>query len=110
MTEIITYFFHTLTNVPVNEGTLRVQKVELVVQTTPRAGDGSGVRQHAKTASNLREISPRNVRRGLIADTKLETGRAPVDKLDGPLRLDDSNSSVNILGNDIAAVQECAGH
>lgn len=27
----MTYFFHTLTNVPVNEGTLGVEQVELVV-------------------------------------------------------------------------------
>lgn len=28
--------FHTLTDVPVDEGTLRVEQVELVVETAPR--------------------------------------------------------------------------
>ena len=40
-------FLHTLTNVPVNEGTLGVHEVELVVESGPGLGDGSGVGQHA---------------------------------------------------------------
>ena len=42
---------------------------------------------------------------GLIADTELETGRAPVNKLDGALGLDNSNGSVNVLRDDIASVE-----
>jgi len=38
---------HTLTNVPVNEGTLGVHEVELVVESGPGLGDGGGVGQHA---------------------------------------------------------------
>lgn len=40
-------FLHTLTNVPVDEGTLGVHEVELVVESRPGLGDGRGVGQHA---------------------------------------------------------------
>lgn len=40
-------FLHTLTNVPVNEGTLGVHEVELVVESGPSLGDGGSVGQHA---------------------------------------------------------------
>jgi hypothetical protein len=38
---------HTLTNVPVNEGTLGVHEIELVVESGPGLGDGGSVGQHA---------------------------------------------------------------
>lgn len=47
---------------------------------------------------------------GLVADTELEAGRAPVHKLDGPLRLERGNSVVGVVGDDITAVQEARGH
>ncbi len=40
----------------------------------------------------------------------LETGGAPVDKLDGALRLDGGNGRVHVLGHDVAAVQQAARH
>jgi hypothetical protein len=42
---------HTLTNVPVDECTLGVHKVELVGKSGPCLGDGGGVGQHAPIAS-----------------------------------------------------------
>jgi hypothetical protein len=33
-------FFHTLTNVPMDEGTLGVQEIKLVIETGPGIGDG----------------------------------------------------------------------
>jgi hypothetical protein len=42
--------------------------------------------------------------------TYLETGRAPVDKLDGSLRLDVGDSSVDILGDDVSSVEKTTGH
>lgn len=39
----------------------------------------------------------------------LETGRAPVDELDCPLRLDVGNSSVDVLGDDVSTVEQAAG-
>ena len=103
-------FLHTLTDVPVNKGTLRVQKVELVVKTAPSARDGSRVGKHTQAASNLGKVTTRDVSGRLITDTKLETGGAPVDELDRSLRLNDTDGSVDILRDDITTVQESAGH
>ena len=96
---------HTLTDVPVHKGTLRVEKIELVVETAPGGRDGSGVGQHAHAAGNLGQVTTRNVGGGLIADTKLETGRTPVDELDGAFGLDDADGSVDVLGDDITTVE-----
>ena len=101
---------HTLTDIPVHKGTLRVQEVELVVKTTPRGRNGSRVGQHAQTASDLGEVTSGNVRRGLVANTELETSRAPVDELDRALGLDQADSGVCVLRNDIAAVEQSASH
>jgi hypothetical protein len=48
--------------------------------------------------------------RGLVADTELEAGRAPVHKLDGPLRLERGDGVVGVVGNDITTVQKARGH
>ena len=43
-------------------------------------------------------------------DAYLETGRAPVDELDSPFRLDRRDRSLGVLGCDIATVQQTARH
>jgi len=101
---------HTLTDVPVDKGTLGVKEVELVVKATPGRRDGSCVGQHAHAARDLGKITARDVSRRLIADTKLETCRAPVDELNGTLSLDDGDGGIDILGDNIAAVQKSTGH
>ena len=103
-------FLHTFTDVPVNEGTLGVKEVKLVVKATPGRRDGSCVGQHAHTARDLGKITARDVSRRLIADTKLETRWAPVDELNGALGLDDGDGGIDVLGNNIAAVQKSTGH
>ena len=101
---------HTLTDVPVDEGTLRVEEVELVVEAAPCGRDGGGVRQHAQTAGDLRKIATGDMGGWLIADTELEASGAPVNELDRTLCLDDSNSSVDVLGDDITTVEKRARH
>ena len=39
-----------------------------------------------------------------------ETGGAPVDELDGPFALHRSNCRIDVLGYDVAAVQQTNGH
>jgi len=46
----------------------------------------------------------------LIVDTTLEAGWAPVDKLNGSLSLDGSDSGIDILWDDITSVHQAAGH
>lgn len=48
--------------------------------------------------------------RGLEADTKLEASRAPVNELDGALGLERSHSTVGVLGDDVATVQQASSH
>jgi len=103
-------FFHTLTNVPVNKGTLSIHEIELVVKTSPGLSNGSGVAQHAHCALNLSEITTWNNGRRLVVDTNLETSWAPVDELDSALGLDGGNGSVDILGDNITTVKHAAGH
>jgi hypothetical protein len=93
-----------------------------------KSGEEHVLGEHAKAASRLGEITTRNIRRRLIADTQLhvdnisdaadgtkreaclETRRAPVHELDRPLRLDAGDGGLNILGNDITTIQKAARH
>ena len=93
-----------------NEGTLRVQEIELVVEAAPCSRDGRRVGKHAQAASDLCQVTARDVRGWFIADTELEAGRAPVNELDGPLGLDKADRGVGVLGDNIATVEEGAGH
>lgn len=74
-------FLHTLTDVPVDEGTLGVHQVELVIQTGPGLSDSCGVGQHAHGTLYLGQIATRHNGRWLVVDTDLETSWAPVDEL-----------------------------
>jgi len=101
---------HTLADVPVDESAFGIHEVELVVQSGPGLGDGSCVAQHADGALDLGQIAARDDGRGLVVDADLETGGAPVDELDGALGLDGGDGSVDVLGDDVASVEEATGH
>ena len=93
-----------------NESTLGVHKIELVVNSGEDLSDSSRVGDHADSAHDLGEVTTGNDGRGLVVDSALEASRAPVDKLDGPLGLDGGDSGVDILGDDITTVHKAAGH
>ena len=101
---------HTLSDVPVDEGTLGVHQVKLVVKTSPGLGDGGGVAQHAHGTLDLGEVTSGDDGGWLVVDSDLESGGTPVDELDGPLGLDGGNGSVDVLGDNISSVQHAAGH
>ena len=101
---------HTLTDVPVDEGALGVEEIELVVKSAPRGRDSGRVGKHAEAAGNLRQVTAGDVRWWLVADTELEASWAPVDELNGTLRLDNGNSGVDILGDNITTVQKRTSH
>ena len=103
-------FLHTFTNIPVDESTLGVHKIELVVKARPGLGNGSGVGQHADGTLNLGNLTAGDDAGSLVVDADLETGGAPVDELDGTLGLDLGNGGSDILGDDISTVQETTGH
>merc|ERR1712179_553120 len=101
---------HTLSYIPVDEGTLGVHQIELVVKTSPGLSDGGGVAQHADGTLYLGQVTAGNNGGWLVVDSHLESSWAPVDELDGPLGLDGGNGGVDILGDDISSVQHTACH
>ena len=103
-------FFHTFTDVPVNEGTLGVHKVELVVKSSPCFGDGGGVGKHANGTLDLGQVTSWDNGWRLVVNTDLEASWAPVDELDGSLGLDGGNGGVNILWHNITTVKHAACH
>ena len=102
--------FHTLSDVPVDEGTLGVHKIKLMIKTSPGLGDGCGVAQHADGTLDLGQVTTGDNSWWLVVDSDLETSWTPVDELDGPLGLDGGDGSVDILGDNITTVQHAAGH
>jgi len=93
-----------------DEGSLGVHKIELMINSGEDLSDGSGVGDHADGAHNLGEITTWDNSGWLVVDTALEASWAPVDELDGSLGLDGGNSGVDIFGDDITSVHEAAGH
>ena len=67
-----------------DEGTLGVHEIELVVKTSPGLGDGGGVGQHADGALHLGQVAAGHHGGGLVVDAHLEASGAPVHELDGP--------------------------
>ena len=81
-----------------------------MVETAPCARDGCCVRQHAHATGHLGEITTRDVSGWLVADTELEASGAPIHELNGTAGLDDADSGVDVLGNDITTVEQCTCH
>ena len=102
--------FHTLSDVPMDEGSLGVHEIELVIDSGEDLSDGGGVGDHAAGSHDLGEITTWNDGWWLVVDTALEAGWAPVDELDGSLGLDGGDSGVDILWDDITSVHEAASH
>jgi len=94
----------------VNESPLGVEQIELAVETRPSSSDGGSVGKHTERSGDLGQISSGNVGGGLVTDTELEAGRAPVDELNGTLGLDLSDGRVDVFGNDISSVEKSASH
>lgn len=67
-------------------------------------------REDLHSAVDLGEIAVGHDLWGLVADTDLETSRAPVDELDGTLGLESGNSLVGVLGDDVSTVEQASSH
>merc|ERR1711987_12612 len=68
---------HTLTDVPVDEGTLGIHQVELVVNAGEDLGNGGGVGDHAAGTLHLGKVTTRHDGWRLVVDAALEASRAP---------------------------------
>ena len=93
-----------------NEGTLGVHEIELVIDAGEDLSNRGGVGDHAAGAHNLRQVAAGDNSGGLVVDTALEASGGPVDELDGSLGLDGSNGGVDVLGDNITTVHQAAGH
>ena len=67
-----------------------------------------GINLHS--AADLGEVTVGDVLRSLVADTELETSRAPVDELNSALGLESANSGVSVVGNNVTTVQQAGSH
>jgi len=94
----------------VDEGTLGLHQVELVVDAAEHFSDGGRVRDHAHCAHHLGQVTSRHHGGGLLVDAALEAGGAPVHELDGPLGLDGGHRGVHVLWHDVSSLHEAAGH
>merc|ERR1719431_1367878 len=101
---------HSLPNIPMDEGSLGVHQVKLMVQSSPGLRDGGSVGEHTYSPLHLCKISARDDGGGLIVDPNLEPSGTPVNELDTTLGLDRSNGGVDVLGNHISPVEHAAGH
>ena len=70
-------FLHAFADVPVNERTLGVHEVELVVDPREDLGDSRVVADHADGTLDFGEVGSGDNRGGLVIDSTLEPGRAP---------------------------------
>ena len=93
-----------------NEGSLGVHQIELMIDSGEDFSNSSGVGNHANGSHDLSQITTWNDSGWLVVDTSLETSWAPVYELDGSLGLDGRNGSVDILGNDVSSVHHAASH
>ena len=98
-------FFHTFSDIPMNKGSLSVHKIELMIKSREYFGDCSGVGNHADGSHDFGQISSGDYSWRLIVDTDFESGRAPIDKLNGSLSLDGGDRSINVFWDDITSVK-----
>jgi len=103
-------FFHTFTDVPVNESSFGVHKIEFVIESGENFSNSSGVGDHANSSHDFSEITTGNNGGGLVVDTNFESSGAPINELDGSLGFDGSDSSINIFGDNISSVHHGASH
>ena len=88
-----------------DEGSLGVHELELVVQLGEHLSDGGKVGDHADGSHALNEITLGHNNERLVVHTDLEANGAPVKELDSSFGLDGGNGSVHILGEEVNSVK-----
>jgi hypothetical protein len=81
-----------------------------VIQSGENFGDGSRVTDHADGSHDFGQISTGDDGRGLIVNSDFESGRAPVDELNGSFGFNCGDGSVNVLRDNVSSVHHGAGH
>mmetsp|Transcript_55766 Transcript_55766/g.167115 ORF Transcript_55766/g.167115 Transcript_55766/m.167115 type:complete len:240 (-) Transcript_55766:874-1593(-) len=101
---------HAFPNVPVDECSLCVHEVKLVIDAAQSLSNCSGICNHAHSTLHTGEVTTRDDSRRLVVNTALEASRTPIHELDGTLRLDCCNSCINVLGYNVTTVHKAASH
>jgi len=103
--------FHTLSDIPVDEGSLGVHKVELGDKSLGEdSADGDVVGNHDNVSRGISDIISITKLWGLVVESNLESGWAPVNEGDLVVGLDPLGDLVGFLGSDISSVVEGDGH
>lgn len=66
--------------------------------------------EYLHSTADLGQIAVGDHLRRLVADANLEASRAPINELDSALSLQRGNSHSDVLGDDIATVQQASSH
>ena len=108
-----------------NKSAFGIHQVELVIESRPGFSDRSCITQHANRSANFGKIPRGHCHRWLVIDTHFETGRTPVDELNRALKAgligiggEDTvylgfnmrDGGIDVLGDQVAAVEKAAGH
>merc|ERR1711924_16160 len=101
---------HAFSDIPMDKRTLRIHEIELVVNAREDLGNGGAVGNHAASAHHLGQVTTWDHGRRLVVDATFKSGRTPVDKLNGALRLNGGNRGVHILGHHVPTVNHATGH
>merc|ERR1712038_86035 len=102
--------FHTFTNIPVNECTLSIHKIELVIDTGKCFSDCGVVSNHTARTLCLCDITRWNFTWWLGVDSGLESSRTPVNELNRTLILDSCHCCLNIRWSNISTVHQTTRH
>jgi len=62
------------------------------------------------STAKVSKVTVRNLLGRLVADTKLEASRAPVNELDSALGLKSGHGSVSVLGDNVTTVKQAGSH
>jgi hypothetical protein len=81
-----------------------------VIKSGEDFGDGGRVGNHTDSSHDLGQVSTGDDGGGLVIDSDLESGGAPVNELNGSLGLDGGDGGIDILGDDISSVKHGASH
>merc|ERR1711865_822155 len=80
--------FHTLPDIPMDEGTLGVHEIKFVVDAREDFSNGSGVADHAASTHDLGQVTTWHHCWWLVVDTTLEPCRRPIHELNSALCFD----------------------
>jgi len=103
-------FLHTLSDIPMDKGSLGIHKIEFMIKSAEDFSDSCGIWDHAACSHNFSKITSRDNSWWLIVNSDFESSWAPVNELNGSLGFNGGNSSIDVFWNNISSVHHWASH